>query len=227
MAISFPPAKTQAKKQSRISHRELMIIFCAALAIIVHFVFPAKTAGEVFWLNFILFLVFPLLVIRFFLKENFKNLGLTAGKIKAGLIMSALGTIVFSLLLYFLILKLGLRSKFGFYFPIAENFWLFLWFELILVSGILFFREFFFRGFIQLGLEKKFGFYGIALQSLLYSSLSIKSSWMEILLIFALSIFAGITTQRSRSIFYSYFVLWITSVVGDIIIINIIKKGLP
>lgn len=207
------------------NNREILIIFCALLVILMRMIFPAKINGELFWINIFLFLLFPWLVIRLLLKENFKLFGISLGNSKKGVIFSIIFIAVFGLINYFAVHKPNLRSQLQISPDIIKSFWIFLWFQLAVSLPSHFSWEFFFRGFLQLGLEKKIGKYAVLLQALFQTALYLRSSWLIILLICFSSLAAGLIARQSRSIFYSFVFMWLISVSLDIMIIRFVLQG--
>jgi membrane protease YdiL (CAAX protease family) len=207
------------------NRREIVIGFCALLAIIVRYVFPVKMTGEAFWINIFLFFLFPWVVIRFILKEKVKSFGLSLGDRKKGIIFSIIFIAVFGLINYFIVKTPSLRGQLQISPDIVRNFWIFLWFQIIISLTVHFSWEFFFRGFIQMGTEKNLGKYAIPVQAIAQTALYARSSWMIVLLIGFSSLFAGIITRQSRSILYSFVSMWLISLSLDIMIIRYIYQG--
>lgn len=207
------------------NHREAAIAFCAVLILLVRFLFPAKLAGELFWINLLLFLVFPWVIVRFLLKENVQGFGISIGNKKKGILLSATFVLIFVLLNYFLVYKTGLRNQLQVYPASLSSFWIFLWFQLVISLPSHFSWEFFFRGFLQMGLEKKIGKYAVLVQALAQTLLYAKSSWIIIFLIGSSALAAGLIARQSRSIYYSFVAMWIISVSLDIMIIRYIYSG--
>jgi membrane protease YdiL (CAAX protease family) len=226
MPINLSPQKTEVKSKINISKRELLIIFSAVLAIFVAFIFPVNLIGESLFTSLILLLVFPLIIVKFLLKEPWKNFGLQTGNRKRGLILSVIFIIAFVILNYFVVRIPALRNQMSVYPGMTLNFWLFLWFELVISLTIHFVWEFFFRGFIQLGLEKKFGSYSLFLQALIQALLIFRGSWITIALIFLSALGAGYVAKQSRSILYSFVSMWIVSLSLDIMIIMVVRQSL-
>jgi membrane protease YdiL (CAAX protease family) len=208
-------------------HREATIAFSALLILLVRFLFPAKLAGEMFWINLFLFLVFPWLIVRFLLKENLNDFGISAGNLKRGVSLSVIFVLVFVFLNYFLVSKTGFRNQLQIYTPSLASFWIFLWFQLVVSLPSHFSWEFFFRGFLHMGLEKKIGKYAVLFQALAQTLLYARSSWAVIFLIGSSALAAGLVARQSRSIYYSFVSMWIISVCLDIMVIRYLRLGLP
>jgi len=226
MQINLALPKTKQKKLPAFSHRELLIIFCFSAAIIVGWFFPAKSAGEFFWISIFLFLIFPALIIKFLLKEPLAKFGLSRGKPKTGIVSAISFAVIAIVIMIFLIKIPELRNQIRLLPGIASSFSYFLGAELIIIPIIFFSREFFFRGFIQLGLEEKFGGYALLLQAALFALLFVKSSWLELAYAFLSALAAGLIVKFSRSIYYSFPALWIISLVTDILVIRIVSRSI-
>jgi uncharacterized protein len=206
--------------------REILIGFCTLLVLFVSLIFPKKSSGESFWLSFFLFFLFPLLAIRFLLKEPLANFGFSRGDMKKGFIFSAIFIAVFIFLNYLVVSRPELRNQLLITPGIARNFWNFLIFQFLVALPLHFFGETFFRGFLQLGTESKLGKYSLILQALLQSIFFIKGSWVIIILIFLSALAAGVIARQSRSIFYSLVSMWIISVSLDIILIRFANQSI-
>ncbi|MDD5489062.1 MAG: hypothetical protein PHP25_00065 [Candidatus Moranbacteria bacterium] len=214
--------KTPFPKKHR---REILIGFCALLVLLVRFIFPANLSGEVFWMVLALFFVFPFLIVSFVIKESPRNFGLQAGNVKQGIIFSVILLLVLAAAGYFIVSKTPWRNQLLVPSGIAQNFWYFLWFELIIALPLHFFWEFFFRGFIQLGLEKKLGIFSLFLQGILQTALALKGPRPMIFLVLGSSLLSGFVVWKSRSIYYSAAAMWLVSLGLDIILIRYINFG--
>lgn len=208
------------------NQREILIGFCALLAMLVSLIFPSNLFGESFWSSFFLFLLFPFLAIIFILKEPLENFGVSWGKPRVGILWGSIAAAIFILIGFFLVTKPELMDQLSLARGIAGSFWYFLFFELAIALPLHFFWEFFFRGFIQFGLEKKLGAYSLFLQAMLQSVLTLRGSWLLSSLILSSSLAAGLIARQSRSIFYSFIFSWIISVSLDIILIRIIHQAI-
>lgn len=223
MPINFQPAKKiTAKNKFQISQRELLIIFSALLALAVAWLFPVNAVTESLFSALILLLAFPLLVIKFIIKKPLKDFGLQQGNKKVGMLLAAAAVITFALINYLLIFKFNQRDRLIGSPGISLNFWTFLEYELLASTLSVFSLEFFFRGFLQLGLEKNLGLGALLVPALLNTAIFYKYSWFILLLRLLLFLAAGLITQRSRSIYYSAFALWLIYLLTDIMLIKAI-----
>lgn len=215
----------ETKNKQKFTRRELLIGFTAIFAIAIRLIFPAKLNGEIFWVNLALFFIFPWLVIRFLLKENLANFGISWGIPKKGIIFSALALAVFFTANYFILSSPTLRNQLQISPDIVRSFLIFLLFELLILLPIHFFWEFFFRGFLQFSLEKRIGYFAILVQALAQTFLYLGSSWLVISLVLSSALFAGLIARASRSIAYSFVVMWLISISFDIMMIRLIYRG--
>ncbi|MFH0930206.1 MAG: CPBP family glutamic-type intramembrane protease [Candidatus Moraniibacteriota bacterium] len=222
MALNF----IETKNSQKFTRREILIGFVAILAIAINFIFPVKAIGESFWTTLFIFLVFPLLAVKYILKEPLASFGLSTGNKKMGIILSVITVLIFVLLNYYLVSQPRFQHQLTISPDFINNFWSFLLFTLVISSSIHFFWEFFFRGFIGLGLEKKFGIYAIPLQAALQSIAFFKNSWLLLALIFFSALAAGVIARQSRSVLYSFLSMWLIALSLDIMIIRIVRLGI-
>lgn len=221
MALNY----IETKSKNKFSRRDLLIVFSAIVVIAINFIFPVRSVGESFFATIFLFLVFPLLVVKFVLGESLQNFGLSPGNFRVGVIYAVAAAVLLALAQYFLIYKFNFFSQYKIVPGISTSFAYFLWFELVVVSIINFCWGFFFRGFLQLGLEEKWGIYSLFLAAIGNSLLFVKEFWFTPLLIFVMALAAGWITLKSRSIYYSAISMWLISIATDIMLIKIILKG--
>jgi len=216
----------EAKNSKKLGRREFLIGFVALLAIAINFVFPVKAIGESFWATLFLFLVFPLLAVKYILKEPLSSFGISTGNKKKGIILSVITVVIFVLLNYYLVSQPRFQHQLTISSDFINNFWSFLLFTLVISSSIHFFWEFFFRGFLQLGLEKKLGIYAIPAQAILQTAAYFRNSWLLLTLIFFSALAAGVITRQSRSILYSFLSMWLIALSLDIMIIRIVHSAI-
>jgi hypothetical protein len=182
--------------------REVMIGFCAFLALIASLIFPKTFYGDSFWLSFFFLFLFPILSVKFLLKEPLSDFGFSKGDSKWGLVFSATFIVLFVFLNYYIVSRPELRNQLSIAPWIAKSFWSFILFQAFITLPLHFFWDFFFRGFLQLGLESKLGKYSFFLQAILQSLLFFKGTWLMIFLVFISALAAGAIVRWSRSIFY-------------------------
>jgi len=220
MALDF----IETKNSKKFTRQDALIGFCAALIILVSLIFPQQAYGETFWLSFLLFAIFPALIIIFLLKEPLKDFGVSLGERKTGILLSVAFMIAFVFANYFILFHTKYGGDFSIPRVISGSFTVFLLFEIFISLPLHFFGEFFFRGFLQLGLEKRLGTYSLFLAAILPAALSFRSSAVMIALIFFSSLGAGFIVRQSRSILYPTLALWMVSMSLDIMIIRIVHQ---
>lgn len=206
--------------------------FAIILFLAVFYFLPYKTnIGTVAFLQistkyFFLFLLCPLLFVKFILKKDFKDFGFNMGNKKIGFIWGGI-TLVFCLILsYILINYTGFLKPYGASLAIPTKFSLFLLFELVLFNIPFFFHEYFFKGFVLSVFSEKFLYGAIFIQAapvVIPQIISAKSTW-EIIPAILVSIFGGFVSYKSKSFFYSYLMGLLYFVILHSYIISLIKK---
>ncbi|MFA6193429.1 MAG: hypothetical protein WC726_01000 [Parcubacteria group bacterium] len=214
----------ETKNSKKFTRREVLIGFCAVLVVLVSLFFPQTAYGETFWLSFLLFAIFPAASAAYILKEPIKNFGITLGKPRIGILLSAAVVIVFIFANYYLLFHTKCGGQLSIARGIVGSFTAFLLFEMFISLPLHFFWEFFFRGFLQLGLEKKLGIFSLLLAAILQAFLFAKGEWVIFSLILFSSLAAGLIARQSRSILYSALSLWLISMSLDIMIIRIVHQ---
>jgi membrane protease YdiL (CAAX protease family) len=225
MALKFHE-ETKKRFFIRLNQRDFLVLFSSLLAAVIYLIYPNKSIGETFFLSAFLFLLFPYLLIKFVLKENLADFGLSLGNKRIGLISSVIFLLVFLAINYFLVSRPDLRSQLPVPKLIADNFLLFLWFEIIISLSLHFCWEFFFRGYLQLGLAKKIGIFSVAIPVLAQTLIFGRVNWIIFTVILFSSLGAGLITKYSRSIIYSFVSMWLISISLDIMIIRYIHQAL-
>jgi len=133
------------KKYKETSLSILLLLICFLL----YALFPSQGFAQKITSLTVFFIIFPSLLWIIIRKEKLKNLGLTIGDWKRGLIFSAL-SLTLSLLIFFIIFKTGVLKE---NYPLPkfymENFWAFLIYEFLImgffcVVSLSFFLELFY-----------------------------------------------------------------------------------
>ena len=156
-----------------------------------------------FWFigDFFTLLVLPVLIIKFLLKENVSDYGMSTGDYRAGLKI----TFIFLIIMLPIIWIVSSLPDFSRTYPhlaSARDSWgIFFLFELgILVY--MFAWEFVWRGFVLFGLEEKFGYYAVLIQMIPFLILHNGKPAPETFGAIVAGIALGILALRTRSIFY-------------------------
>lgn len=173
----------------------------------------------------IFFLVIPLLFGKLFLEKKLFYWGINIGNYKKGIVLMV-GSIIIVLGILFL---LGGYTSFYKNYPIsasvADNFWLFIFYEVLLGGILVFSYEFFFRGFIMRIVAEKIGAWSIVAQAVLFFGLALwtgTSMWtLAPYVIFAP--FGGYIAYKSGSIYYSALAQFIILIIFDASIVRMIR----
>ncbi|PID58966.1 MAG: hypothetical protein CR986_07115 [Ignavibacteriae bacterium] len=172
--------------------------------------------GYWFVADVFLFLIVPLLITKFYFRENIKEYGINLKNKKIGF------TYVFISILFFLpiIIIISNSENFNEYFPLMQSaksdLRIFIFYELFLLMFI-FSWEFILRGFLLFGLEKKFGFYSIFIQLIPFVLLHNGKPFIETFASIAGGIFLGYLALRTRSFFYGFLIHVIILILLDIL----------
>lgn len=180
------------------------------------------------WWAFVLFVgyvVIPVLVIKYVLRDSIRNYGMgiygLMPQLKWYLILTAI-LLVGSTLLSF-------NRHFSNYYPfyrMAHRSWvdLFLW-EFIYLSQFVF-LEFFFRGFLLHGCKRAFGSNAVFVMCVPYVMIHITKPWIEAVWSMFFGLFIGVLVLRSRSIWGAVMVHWAVALNMDLMAI-LQTKSLP
>jgi len=158
-----------------------------------------------FILDFSLFLVIPIVLIKYLFHEKINNYGISFGKKKIGLTFTLFSILIFIPIIYFI----SASENFSRYFPLMESakddLAVFLIYEILFLLFI-FSWEFIFRGFMLFGLEKKFGLYSIFIQMIPFVILHNGKPFIETFASIFGALFLGYLALRTRSILYGFLI---------------------
>jgi membrane protease YdiL (CAAX protease family) len=174
---------------------------------------------KAFTLLIFFFVIIPLLYIRIILKKQLKKYGWQMGNWRLGVFWGVFSLLLSLALAYIVIYYLKLPDKYTSYF--ADNFWVFILYEILVIGLYVFLYEFFFRGFLMFSLEKKFGRLSPLIQFLVFLAfywLTNEFTWQNIFF-FTAALFSGWITLHSRSILYSLVYSWLFILIADAAII--------
>lgn len=187
------------------------------------FVYPDNIIIEelssfIYWflLDFLLFFIIPIYLIRLVLKESFKDYGLSFENKNIGFFY-----LIISILLFIpIIILISNSENFTQYFPLMnsakDELTIFLIYECFFILFI-FAWEFIFRGFMLFGLEKKFGFYSIFIQIIPFVLLHSGKPFIETFASIFGGLFLGYLALRTRSIFYGFIIHAVILIALDLI----------
>lgn len=161
----------------------------------------------VYWFvsDFIIYSIFPLLIIVYFFKEKISSYGLMFGKINKGLLFTLFSVIVFVPIIYFVSSSENFSEYFPLYQDAKSDLQIFILYEVLLIL-FLFAWEFLFRGFMLFGLESKFGFYAIFIQMIPFVILHNGKPIIETISSIFGALILGYLALRTRSILYGFLI---------------------
>ncbi len=156
----------------------------------------------------VFFLVFPILYVKYVLKESRQELGFRApsSSLPADWFRTC-ATTALGFILFFFIYQIwpALRDASQLPFSVERSFLSFVQYELFILA-ILFFYEVFFRGFVMLVFLRRFGAFAILFQWLLFLLFLLASNGFDIsqatMILF--TPLAGFVAYRSRSLWHSF-----------------------
>ena len=171
-----------------------------------------------FWFLFdtVLFLVIPILIIKFIFKEPAETYGL-----KFNIKLNGIVVVLFTLIIFLpVIILISSSENFVQYFPLMQSakndLSTFVIYELLFILFI-FSWEFIFRGFLLFGLEEKFGVYSIFIQMIPFVILHNGKPFLETFASIFGGIFLGYLALRYRTIIYGFLIHSSILVILDLI----------
>jgi membrane protease YdiL (CAAX protease family) len=173
--------------------------------------------------SIVFFLLVPMAYTRWILDEPFSTLGFRRGKsirgVVAGTVCVSAGLLASYCLLHFT----PFASQYSLPYIVRSDFLWFMAYELVIVAGMAFLYEVFFRGFIQLSWFKDQPIVGIAVSSIMFWGLYALSGgvvWQQApFLLFAP--LAGVVAAISGSIWYSWMASWMFLFLADVLFLMI------
>ncbi len=184
----------------------LIILSVIATCLLLFAFFPATNFFQNLTKEFFFLLLVPFLFVKYFLRKNITEFGFNLKNKKIGFLWSLLA-LFFSFLFIYLLSNFTSFGK-NYHLPksVSENFYFFLFYELILVNFLFFFQEYFFKGFLLSILREKTDYLSVPIQAIIYLIplwIFTNSIWQTIPLTI-LSLVGGIVAYRTKSFFYSY-----------------------
>lgn len=195
------------------------------LCLVLFAIFPREGVFQEIIANLTFLLVIPILYIKIILKKKLGNFGLQTGDKKKGIIWAVL-SLGISLLIFYIVYN---YTDFPKYYrlpqEIMNNFWLFVFFEVLLIGSLTVLYEFFFRGFVMFNFTEKFGYWAIAIQFLLFILFFLATGNLGWSVIPGIIIapFAGVAAYKGRSLIYSFAVSLFFIIILDALIIGLSK----
>jgi hypothetical protein len=208
------------------ANQELLVSFgVALLCCFSSLFFPAQNSAQIITKNLFFLVILPALYIKLILHQNLSDFGWNL-KNKSGAISWGIGTTIFTLLLFYLMLKFTLfETSYVLGDYVKNSFWLFLVYELLIVNFSLFIFSYFFQGFLLFTFQKKFKSWSIAAQAILFLAFLFftKSLSWQVAPFILLSITGGLLSYETKSFLYSYFMSIFVIIILDTYIIYLTK----
>lgn len=189
------------------TNQELLANFLvAAVCLILFSVFPANSFSQNLTKSLFFLIIVPFLYIKYILKRNISEFGFNFKNNEIGFIWGGIMLAMSLLIIYLLANFTDFEKNYILSASISKSFWLFAFYELVLVNILFFIQEYFFKGFLLSIFWEKTGYLSILIQAIIYLiPLWVISSsvWQTIpLTIFALT--GGLAAYKGRSFIYSY-----------------------
>ncbi|PIP26953.1 MAG: hypothetical protein COX30_04525 [Candidatus Moranbacteria bacterium CG23_combo_of_CG06-09_8_20_14_all_39_10] len=204
---------------------EIVSSVIVVLCLILVYLFPADNSFQAITKSLFFFLLLPILYIKLILRQSLDNFGFSLQNPKVGFSW-VIGMLFISFLIILILIKFfNFENNYLIPAYLAENFRLFLLYELIMLNFILFIYEFFFKGFILFSLSQKFGWLVVPIQALIFILFLFFTSTIDWKLAPAiiLSVTGGIVAYKSHSFVYSYLMSLLFMIFLDAYIIYIFK----
>ena len=203
----------------------------AAICSILAIFFPENNFLQSLTKGLFFFFLIPVLYIKFVLKKEMSDFGLNVRQIRTGVAWGLSMLLLGSVLMYLVISYTDFFNHYAVSLSVVGNFWIFIFYNLVILNIFLFFQEYFFRGFVLNVFSPKFFAWSILIETVLYAAvflteslMSGKSFWTSVPFII-LSLTGGVTAYKSKSMVYS----WISGVIFLLLLnsylIHIIKAG--
>lgn len=208
------------------TNQELLVSFgVVIICLFLSFIFPTKNSAETITKNLFFLVLIPITYIKIILKKNLSDFGWNLEN-KEVAIKWGIGTLLFTLSLFYLMINFTeLKSVYILEDYIKNNFWLFLFYELIVVNFSLFIISWFFQGFVFSVFREKFDYLAIIFSAGIFfltffisESISLKTTPLILL-----SITGSFLAYKTKSFFYSYFMSIFAIIILDAYIIYLTK----
>jgi hypothetical protein len=208
------------------TNQKMLIDFSvAAVCLLLFSIFPANDFSQKLTKSFFFFLFIPYLYIKYLLKKNLSDFGFNFQNKKNGFILGVLALAVSFLLIYLLTTFTDFKKNYVLPTSISHNFYIFIFYELILVNVLFFLQEYFFKGFLIAIFQKKLGFLSVPIQAIIYliPLWIFSGSFWQIIPWIILSFAGGIIAYRNKTFVYSYFFGIVFLILTDAYIIYLQK----
>lgn len=198
---------TNQQKIQLLDWKEIAVnIAIALICLSLFFLFPTDGIFESVTKSvFFLFLI-PFLYIKLILKRSIKEFGFNLQNARTGFFWGGIMLLVSLIALYFFARLTSFQLNYTLPQSATNSFWVFLFYEFILINALIFLQEFFFQGFILNTLASKTRFWSVLLSALAYAGILLVSKnldWQKLPLL-VMSLSGGWITYQSRSFIYAH-----------------------
>lgn len=218
-------------KIKKISQNKEFLVTLAIIliCILLSLSFPSKNSFQGLTESFFFLFLVPILYIKLVLKKNVADFGLNIQNNKKGILWGT-GMLAVSLIIsYLLVQYTSFRSNYPLSSLLLGNFWIFLVDMLVFVNLLLFFQEYFFRGFILSVFSRKITFWSIFIQAgfyltaILFAQGGFNKAFWQLTPFVIISFTGGITAYKSRSMLYSWASDLLFLIIFNAYLIHLIK----
>lgn len=203
---------------------ELLTSAVIVVCLVLFFFFPAQGPAQAATASLAFLFLIPFLYLKLTLKKNLKDHGWQMGDWKKGLVFASISLIASLLIFYALYHYTPLPKMYRLPAFVANNFWLFLLYEFILVGFFLALYEFFFRGLVLFSFLPKTGRLSVLIQWFFFAAflaLSENFKWQNAPYLIV-AVFAGLIAYKSRSLLYSFSFGLFFLIIFDAVIIKLL-----
>ena len=156
-------------------------------------------------LDFVIFFVIPLLIIKFLFKQKLVVYGINFSNKPIGLKIALITIAIMLPVVWVISSLLSFQATYPHANMVRDSWTLFIIYEICLIL-YLFAWEFIWRGFVLFGIEKIFGFYAIFIQMIPFTILHNGKPALETFSSILAGFFLGLLAIRTRSILYGVLV---------------------
>jgi len=189
------------------THQEdFLTAFVVLICLVLLTFFPTNGASQKITSGIVFLFIAPLLYLKLILKKNLADFGWRLGDWKSGLVFSAVYLVFALLITYALFNRTPFLKEYQLPLATTNNFWYFIFYELVIVGIFVAIYEIFFRGFVMFYLSAKTGFYSVLYQFFLFFLFFWATgnlNW-NIVPFLIVAFFSGLATFKSRSLLYSF-----------------------
>jgi hypothetical protein len=208
------------------TNRTLLVSFGVALiCLFSSFLFPAQNSAQLITRNLFFLVFLPIAYIKLILGKSLADFGWNLRNQKTALRWSLLISLFTLLLFYLMPNYTAFKTSYVLGDYVRNNFWFFLFYELLLVNFSVFIFCAFFQGFLLSLLQEKTAHFAIAIQTGVFLAalfLTKALSWQTAPFVL-LSITGGFLAWKTKSFFYSYFMSVFAIIILDAYFIYLTK----